>query len=49
MTVSLVVIHAGLDSLPLPLEEAGLALAVGFVVLLVVAYDIYRHQWSGGE
>ena len=31
------------------LDAAGVALLVGLLVFLVVAYDYYRHQLSGGE
>ncbi|MEF8782800.1 MAG: hypothetical protein V5A39_07350 [Haloarculaceae archaeon] len=30
--------------------EAGIAvLGVGAVVLLVIGYDIYRHEWAGNN
>ena len=37
--------HAAGPALPLSVDLAGVALAVGFLVLVVVVYDYYRH-WS---
>lgn len=41
--------HATHAGLPMSADVAGVVLAVGFVAVLVAAYDYYRHQWSGGE
>lgn len=40
--------HAAGPDLPLALDQATLVLLAGLGVLLVVAYDLYRHRWLPG-
>lgn len=44
-----VLAHTTVGGSLLPLDVAGVVLAVGLVVLVAVAYDYYRNRWSGGE
>jgi hypothetical protein len=39
--------ESGLN-LPVPPETGAAILGLGFVVLAVIAYDIYRQHYSGG-
>ncbi|WP_170864883.1 hypothetical protein [Halogranum amylolyticum] len=45
----LTTIHSVSSGLPMALDTAGVTLVAGLVVFLIVAYDYYRHQLSGGE
>jgi hypothetical protein len=47
--VPLGIAHASATGLPLAPDVAGGALAVGLLVLLVVAYDFVRRRGIGGE
>lgn len=49
LNVTSVIAHAAHPHLPMSPDAAAAALAVGFVVLLAVTYDFYRHEWNGGE
>lgn len=42
------ILHASEPHLPMTLDTAGLALGIGLAVVLIVAYDYYRTDWSGG-
>lgn len=37
------------QDLPVAPETGAIVLAIGVVVLTVIAYDIYRQHWTGGS